>query len=386
MTSAAPGLYLHLPFCSAICPYCDFAVTTGGAERRRRFGQALAREMDLIEEEWDGIDTVYLGGGTPSYLAVESLEALFACIAGRFRLAPDTRWFLEANPEDASSANLEAWRRLGVATLSLGVQSFDAERLSFLGRRHSSREARKAVERALDAGFATVSVDLIYGLPGRPRESWRRDLETAIELGADHVSCYQLTFHRGTTFGRDLARGRLVEPSDDERAELFFTTHETLAAAGYDGYEVSNFARRPEHRSRHNQKYWSQAPYLGLGPSAHSYDGAERRWWNERRLAAWQRRVESGERPVAAGEELTLEERALERIMLGLRTTAGVDLEDLDRELGTDLAAANRRLLEEWSAAGLVRLESGHVAPTLRGLAVADRLASSLEITRAVGA
>ena len=378
--TTAPGLYLHLPFCSAICPYCDFAVTTGGPERRRRFVEVLEREMDLVDEEWSGFDTVYLGGGTPSYLAIDDLERLFDRIGDRFRPVPGTRFCLETNPEDASRSNLEAWRRLGVGFLSLGVQSFDARALRFLGRRHDAAEARSAVERSMSQGFSTVSVDLIYGLPGRSLESWERDLDTVVALGADHVSCYQLTFHSNTPFGKLRSRGRIAEPTEDERAKLFFVTHERLAAAGYEGYEVSNFARRPEHRSRHNQKYWNRVPYLGLGPSAHSYDGGGRRWWNERELERWRWRVASGDRPVAGDEKLSVEDRALERVMLGLRTTEGVDLGRLDRELGTDLVAANLRRLEEWRADDLIRLEDERVVPTLRGLAVADRLAAGLEI------
>ncbi len=264
--------------------------------------------------------------------------------------------------------------------MSLGVQSFDGETLATLGRRHGPAAARSAVERALAAGFDTVSIDLIYGVPGRSAADWEADLARAIALAPDHVSCYQLTFHRATPFGRWQASGRMSEPPEDERAELFFLTHQRLGGAGYDGYEVSNFARRPEHRSRHNMKYWGRTAYLGLGPSAHSFDGARRRWWNERDLAAWRRRVAAGERPIAGREELTARDVALERVMLGLRTRAGVDLGGLEKELGLPLVAANTDRVTAWRDRGLVEVDDGRLRPTLSGLAVADRLAAELEI------
>lgn len=375
-----PGLYVHVPFCSAICPYCDFAVTTGGAEKRRAFLDVLEAEIELVDESWEPVETLYLGGGTPSALETGGLERLLSRLRRRFDPTARARLFLEANPEDVTPDTLTAWRDLGVATLSLGVQSFDGETLATLGRRHGPAQARSAVEAALKAGFDTISVDLIYGVPGRSIADWAADLELVITLAPDHVSCYQLTFHRQTPFGHWKDSGRMVEPPEDDRAELFLLTHERLAAAGYDGYEVSNFARRPEHRSRHNAKYWRRAAYLGLGPSAHSFDGARRRWWNEPDLAVWQRRVTAGERPVAGEEELSNEEIALERVMLGLRMRAGVDFGRLEKETDRPLLAANRKRLEDWRRRGLVELDGDRAVPTLRGLAIADRLAAEIEI------
>ena len=339
-----------------------------------------AAEIGAVDESWGPVDTIYLGGGTPSALEAEDLARLLATLRDRFDPTGAARLFLEANPEDVGAETTAAWRRLGVATLSLGVQSFDGGTLATLGRRHDPAQARASVERALAAGFDTVSVDLIYGVPGRSLADWSADLDRAIALAPDHLSCYQLTFHRATPFGRWKASGRLAEPPEDDRGELFLRTHERLTAAGYDGYEVSNFARRPEHRSRHNTKYWGRAAYLGLGPSAHSFDGRRRRWWNERDLAVWQRRVAAGERPVDGEEVLSARELALERVMLGLRTRGGIDLGELDRELGLDLRSTNAERVGRWSAEGLVELDGARLLPTLRGLAVADRLATELEI------
>jgi oxygen-independent coproporphyrinogen-3 oxidase len=285
------------------------------------------------------------------------------------------RLFFEANPEDVTAASAAAWRCLGVATVSLGVQSFESEPLAFLGRRHDPAGARQAVEAARAAGFDTVSVDLIYGWPGQTAERWRRDLEAAVALAPDHLSCYQLTVEPRTAFGHRRARGTLVEMPDDEQAALFRLTHTLLADAGYPAYEVSSFARGPEHRSRHNTKYWRHAPYLGLGPSAHSFDGAARRWWNERRLAPWRAAVGAGRLPWGGEEQLDRGQLALESLMLGLRTAEGIELAAFRRRYGIDLAAANADWIAQLAADGLARLDGTRLTLTLDGLVVADGLA-----------
>lgn len=386
--SGAAGLYLHVPFCSAVCPYCDFAVTVGGERSRSAYLDALSAEIASWGAEpgpFEGsrFGTVYLGGGTPSALDASALERVLAELVRALPGTAGAYRSIEANPEDASPAALAAWRGLGFGTVSLGVQSFDAGSLAFLGRRHGPGEARAAVEAALAAGFATVSVDLIYGLPGQTAASWRRDLETVVALGPQHVSCYQLEVHPGTPFGHRRARGELAEAPEPRQAELFALTHERLAAGGYHAYEVSNFAAAPEHRSRHNRKYWDGSAYLGLGPSAHSFDGERTRWWNERRLGPWRGRIERGERPIAGHEELTPGQRVLEALMLGLRTTDGVDLDELARRWGIDVAAANRNRIERLAADGLVTFQTGRLAPTLAGLAVADGLAVHLDVPEA---
>lgn len=373
------GLYVHVPFCSAICPYCDFAVVKERGEKRRAYVETLLAEIELTAGFPHAFDTIYLGGGTPSLLEPRELERLLDKLRSTFRFATGTRLYLEANPEDVDCESLAAWKDLGVATLSLGVQSLDADELAFLGRRHSPAAARRAVEQAKDAGFRTVSVDLIYGLPSRELAAWRRTLEQAVELGPDHFSCYELEVHERTTFGKRRARGELTELPGDVQADFFAATHEVLADAGYPAYEVSNFARAPEHRSRHNAKYWHHVPYLGLGVSAHSFDG-ERRFWNERSLPRYERRIRAGEPARAGDEALTREQRALEALMLGLRTAEGVDLERFERDHGVDLAAANHERLARWHRDGLVELAGTRLRPTVRGWAVADALASSLRL------
>ena len=379
MTS--PGLYLHLPFCSAICPYCDFSVLTGGAERRQRFVDDLRREIALWGDRplpGTPFDSVYLGGGTPSLLSPEQLAAILDEARRLLPLAAEATVSMEANPEDVTPASLAAWRALGVDALTLGVQSFDDAALRFLGRRHSGEQGARAVRAALDAGFAVVGVDLIYGLPGQDEAAWERQLATAAELSPQHLSCYQLTVHAGTPFGFRQARGELRELSETGQASLFHLAHERLAAAGYAAYEVSNFARAPEHQSRHNRKYWRHAPYLGLGPSAHSFDGA-RRWWNHRKVGAWSEAVAAGALPVEGDEAVGPRELALEHLMLGLRTREGVDLAHL-RRLGFDLAATNAARIECLAADGLLATSGDRLVPTLAGWAVADGLAAGFEL------
>jgi oxygen-independent coproporphyrinogen-3 oxidase len=374
--------------------------------------EALLREIEIWSEMmpivWPDtvpIDTVYLGGGTPSSLAPKALDEILAALCRDLPIGPDAEITLEANPEDVTEESLGAWRALGVTNLSLGLQSFDERALRFLGRSHDPAHASAALEAALDAPFKTVSLDLIFALPGQSPERWRADLETAILRRPDHVSCYELTIHEGTRFSRLKERGILREPGEDERSSLFFLTHEVLADHGYAAYEVSNFARAPEHRSAHNRKYWDHTAYLGLGPSAHSFDGVATRWWNERRLRAWEAGVQArrgaqqsgvqmgaeggieslllaDQSPVAGCESLDPTALALESLALGLRTTAGADLERIRHRYDIDVAGCNEELIGRLRHDGFL-VDTGTItalSPTVRGLAVADALARSFEI------
>jgi oxygen-independent coproporphyrinogen-3 oxidase len=369
----AAGLYLHVPFCSVVCPYCDFAVRPGRPARNERFVEHLLSEAALEHPALGPFDTVYLGGGTPSILTPEQLSRLLDAVRRALPIADEARVAMEVNPEDVTREAAAAWRSLGVGTASLGVQSFDAATLKRLGRRHSPEQARRSVELVREAGFDTVNVDLIFAVPGQDEAGWRRELETAAALGPDHVSAYQLTFHEGTPFHRKLVRGELAEAPEPAQAALFRLTHRVLADAGLEAYEVSNFARAPEHRSAHNRKYWRHVPYLGLGPSAHSFDG-RRRWWNLRDVEPWQEALAAGRRPVADEETLGPAELALEALLLGLRTTEGVDLAAVEALTGLDLGPPNAALVERLAEQGLLRASGRRLVPTLDGLAVADAL------------
>jgi len=376
----AAGLYIHVPFCTAICPYCDYAVLIAGEERRAGYVAALLEEMELAGSDRWRFDTVYLGGGTPSALATTRLAQVVGAVRARMALTDDVRLHLEVNPEDVTVEAARAWRELGVGFVSLGVQSLDDGALRFLGRAHGARRARQAFQVLREVGFDTVSIDLMYGFEGQDAAGWQDQLEAAAALAPDHLSCYQLTFHQGTVFGRRLARGVLAELDPEIQAELFRLTHRRLADLGYEAYEVSSFAAREAHRSRHNLKYWTHAPYLGLGPSAHSFDGSSR-WWNLAKLRLWQTALERGQRPLAGEEALSPSELALESVMLGLRITEGIDLARLRARCGVDLVASNRALVERLCDSGLVVVEGDRLRPTLEGLAVADSLAREFELS-----
>lgn len=373
------GLYLHIPFCSAVCPYCDFAVRTGSAVQRAALVSLLRAETALWGTWERPFDTVYFGGGTPSLLDPDQLDQVLAAVLIGLPIRSDAMLFLEANPEDVTRDRIAEWRSLGVSFLSLGVQSFHDGELRALGRRHDGRRARSAVEACLEGGFDTVSVDLMFGLPDQDPAVWSENLEILLALGPQHVSCYQLTIHEGTAYWRRRAQGRLTEMHESGQADFFAYTHARLADAGWPAYEVSNFARAPQHRSRHNLKYWRHASYLGLGPSAHSFDGA-RRWWNHRVLDDYAQRIGRGERAIEAGESLDGEALALEALMLGLRTVEGIDLASYRLRYGIDLPGLNRRLIATLVEEDLVRFDAGTLRPTRRGLAVADGLAARFRL------
>ncbi len=393
IAQAAAGLYVHVPFCSAICPYCDFAVKKGGQEKVPAWLAALRLELAWLKEKGSEaapgdalaallespFDSFYLGGGTPSVLSEDALAELLELAGKSLRFEPQTQLFLEANPEDVSAENLATWKRQGVHMLSLGVQSLDEESLKFLGRRHTAKEAESAIRAAQEQGFPTLSVDLIYSRPGQTVAAWREELERAIALGPDHFSCYELEVHEKTTFGKKKASGKLRELPEGTQAELFELTHQLLEGHGYEGYEVSNFARGPEHRSRHNQKYWQHVPYLGLGPGAHSYSQTLR-WWNLRDEPTWRRALKEGLAPIEAAETLAPQDLALESLMLGLRKRDGADLDEIKRRWGIDVTAKNQARIEAWQQQGLLEAAPSKLVPTLRGLAVADRLAAELEL------
>lgn len=374
--SAKAGLYVHVPFCRALCPYCDFAVNVSTSARRARYAPLLLAELDWRGAPERPFDTLYFGGGTPSLLGGEELSAFIVELGDRRWIEGDCRIYLEANPEDTSPELLRSLRAAGVGTLSLGIQSLDDDELRFLGRGHDGRRGRQAVEWAKSAGFETVSLDLMYGLPGQSEARWASNLKTALELEPDHLSCYQLTVHERTRFGRQSRDGRLPEATEERKADLFRFTHRFLGERGLEGYEVSNFARAPEHRSRHNEKYWSHTPYLGLGPSAHSFDGRTRAW-NWRSFFDWQRALQGGQSPVEDVERLDDDALLLETLMLRFRTVEGLDLDAVQRRFSIDLLERNRPLVEKLLDDTLLVREGARLRPTVEGLAVADGVAAS---------
>ncbi len=381
--SPMAGLYVHVPFCSSVCPYCDFAVTLAGEERRAQWERSLLDEAAIYSDSGFEFDTVYFGGGTPSALKIDRLARVLDGLREKFRIAPDAQVFIEVNPEDVRPESAQAWRGLGFSSVSVGVQSLDEVSLSFLGRRHTGEEARRSIETLLDSGFNTVSLDLIFGLPGQTLSAWEAQLLETVRLGGNHLSCYQLTLHEGTIFGKRRESGLMTEMGEGCQADLYAMTHRIMGAADFEGYEVSNFAL-PGHRSLHNLKYWTGAPYLGLGPGAHSFDGRSNRWWNRRKLRLWQREVERGRRPVEGEESLTARQRAFETLMLGMRTADGVDLAEIEKRFQVEVIAPNADSLDHLEAEGLISRQADLIAPTPAGMAVADALVRAIRIEEVV--
>ena len=256
----------------------------------------------------------------------------------------------------------------------MGVQSFDDRVLRFLGRRHSAAQARQAIEYARRSGFKNLGLDLIYGIPGQEVGSWMETLETAVTYSPEHLSCYELTIEENTPFASEVQKGIFALPGEETQREFFIRTSEFLEVRGYIHYEVSNFARGEEYLSRHNQKYWDHTPYLGFGPAAHSFTGA-RRWWNHRSVEKYIESVEKGALPIESFEDLTLEQRMLEKIYFGMRTRKGIDLNRFRMEFQVDWEVEKGKTLSLLKQEGLITIQKGVLSPTRAGLAVADRLA-----------
>jgi oxygen-independent coproporphyrinogen-3 oxidase len=320
------NLYIHVPFCARRCSYCDFSIAVRRTVPSARFAESALREWRGVQShgawaESSGVETVYFGGGTPSRLDPAALGTILAGLRAERRVLAAAEITLEANPDDVTPAAAEAWRAAGIGRVSLGVQSFSPRVLEWMHRTHTADQARAAVRTLRAAGFAELSLDLIYGLPAGLGRVWADDLEEAFALEPEHLSCYGLTVEAHTPLGRWTASGRAAPVDEAQYAEEFLQLSEALASRGWVHYEVSN-AARPGHRARHNAGYWEGTPYLGLGPSAHSASGGER-WWNIREFAAWEAAIARGDDPVAGRERLDEIQRRLEALYLGLRTTAG---------------------------------------------------------------
>lgn len=323
------GLYLHIPFCRSKCIYCDFYSLAHAEDRMDRYTAALCRQLAEIAQ-WTTahtVDSVYLGGGTPSYLGEKRLRQILKTVGRHYHLSREAEITLEANPDSAGGWRvLRALRRAGVNRLSLGVQSADDSELRVLGRPHTFAQAEEAVTAARRAGIKNVSLDLIYGLPGQTLESWRGTLERAAALAPEHLSCYGLKVEEGTPLWEK--QGELDLPDDDAQADMYLWTVARLAELGYEQYEISNFAR-PGRASRHNLKYWNLEEYAGFGPGAHSDLGGVR-YAYVRDLEAYCAGVETGGSVVETSERIPPRDRDIEYVMLGLRTVRGVSRREFE--------------------------------------------------------
>src|SRR3989454_3915662 len=376
-----PHLYLHVPFCRRRCSYCDFSIAVRKRIPAREYVDAVLQELKLLgrtdpgrkpgETKDFGLETIYLGGGTPSLLPPEAISALLTSLLDAFRVTSSRNAVevtLEANPEDVTPEIAEVWRRAGINRVSLGAQSFDDKVLKWMHRAHDATRIGEAVRSLRAAGFDNISLDLIFALPAELERDWMRDLDLACSLRPAHLSLYGLTVEERTPLARWISRGAAAMPDDERYAEEYLLAHMRVAACGYQFYEVSN-ACRDGLRSRHNSAYWSGRAYLGLGPGAHSFDGSVRGW----NLPAWEvyRRAVAARRPVVEAEEvLTDEQRELESLYLALRTDAGMPLAALCRPLPP--AAAR------WVERGWAEIRDQRLVCTPEGWLRLDALVSDL--------
>lgn len=375
-TEGRYGLYVHALFCLRRCPYCDFNVAVYRADRAAAFVRALQVEVDRWRAlPWAGrvpAVSLFFGGGTPSLLPPEAVADVIAAARDGLGLAPGAEVTLEANPEGLDRARLAAFRAGGVTRLSLGVQSLDAAVLRRLGREHTADQACEAFEAARTAGFSDVSIDLLYGCPGQERAAWERTLGEALAWRPDHLSAYALTLEPGTAFGRR-------PPADlpDEATVVAQGEHlcQAAAAAGLERYEISNFAR-PGHQSRHNRLYWERVDYVGLGPGAHGALGALR-YANLRSHLRYRQAIDTGGWPIERWERLTARQILGERLVLGLRLAEGIPRLWLDARFA-DRPAVLARLLDRYTAAGLVETRGARVALSPRGALLSDSLFAEL--------
>ncbi len=367
-----PGLYIHIPFCLSKCPYCDFYSSTS-VSFISRFLDALFKEMEMYCNRFDPFDTVYIGGGTPSLLNLQQLERILKRIRENFSLISNPEITIETNPADLNRSFLESMREIGINRINIGIQSFNQKMLDFLGRRHSVKHAISAIEDTRKTGFHNIGLDLIYGVPAQDIDLWLDTLKQAVAFSPEHISCYQLTLEAKTPLGRRFQAGDFLFPGEELQYEFFMKTSEFLEEAGYIHYEVSNFARGEEYASRHNQKYWDHSPFLGFGPSAHSFQGNQR-WWNHRSVNQYVAVLNTGNFPVQETETLTMEQLRLEALYLGLRTRKGICIQDFKNRYHYDLFSEKKKILAKLEEEGFISFQDGHLYPTQTGLAVADSL------------
>lgn len=367
---APRAAYIHVPFCRHRCGYCNFTLIAGRDELIDRYLHALERELGGLENP-RLVDTLFIGGGTPTHLSSAQLQRLLQLARDWFPLAAEYEFSVEANPADCTPERMALLEEHGVTRLSLGGQSFQADKLRVLERDHDAAQIARGVELAR-RHVRAVSLDLIFATPGETLSAWRGDLQAALDLAPDHVSTYGLTFERGTSYWSRLQKAELHEADDELWRSMYNEAIERLTAAGFEHYEVSNFAR-PGERCRHNEVYWAGDEYFAVGPGAARYV-AGRREVNHRSTTTWMQRIERGESPVAESEVLADEDRARERLVLGLRRLQGVDAAHFQRLTGYDIAQLGGAALERHLQMQTLSYQQGTLRLTRAGLFVSDAI------------
>lgn len=370
------GLYVHVPFCLNKCLYCDFYSETD-LSVLDEYVLALEKEMEFYSGAGPEFDSIYFGGGTPSILGGERVSRIMEAIHKNFKLSPESEITLEANPGAVTKSDFSAFLASGITRLNFGVQSFNDRHLKTLGRIHSSSQAMEALEDARNSGFANIGLDIIFAIPGQTFKDLGSDISRLSLFSPEHVSCYSLTFEEGTPFYGSLKNGSIRQLCDDDSAQMFIDAGEMLSGHGYRRYEVSNFGKIKSgddfFYSRHNMKYWSHVPYIGLGPAAHSFDG-RRRWWKQRDIHSWIKQIQNGEVPLDGEEILSVCDLMTESIFLSLRTFSGLDTRGFMHKYGFDIGKRIRNNVEFYEAEGFAVMDAGRLILTEKGFLAADAI------------
>lgn len=372
------GIYIHIPFCKTRCSYCDFYSTTVGSDLHRRYVNAVIAEAALRRaelDERDKVTTMYVGGGTPSQLHPELIELMVEGLNRCFDLSHVGEFTIEVNPDDVTEHYVAQLKAAGVNRISMGVQSFVDEELSAIGRRHTAAQAIAAVEAMRRAGITNVSIDLIYGLPHQTLTSWEASLVQALKLSPTHLSAYALSYEPGTRLWRQRERGEVNEAPDELSIAMYHRLTTMLKMQGYEHYEISNFAL-PQFKSRHNSSYWEATPYLGLGASAHSFDGTARRY-NPAHIMHYIEAIEHG-RTCCETEMLTSRERYNETVMVRLRTAQGIDLTGIETQFGKQAINHLMREAQRYLSAGTLKHSDSRLSLTGDGVMVSDAIIRDL--------
>lgn len=368
------GIYLHIPFCRKACHYCNFHFSTS-LKLKNEFIQALILEIKRKKNTNLLIETLYFGGGTPSLLNPEELHQIFDCLNDSFNLSEIQEITLECNPEDINTQQLQSWLNMGINRLSIGVQSLNDHELKLMNRNHLSEQSKKSVELAVEAGFQNLTLDLIYGTPWKSLQDWEHELCWALNSGINHLSAYALTIEPKTALAHQVKKGQVPEPLDDRMTEDFMLLQDIISEFGWDAYEISNYCK-PNHRSKHNSNYWKGIPYLGFGPSAHSFDGKFTRSWNINNNAKYIE-GEMNSSPFTEFEELSDMERCNELIMTKLRTREGLNTSELGEKSMT-WERDNLRFLKSAQKKGWLSIQNSQIQLTNDGKLLSDHIISEL--------
>lgn len=369
------GIYLHIPFCRKACHYCNFHFSTTHhriPDMLQAIGKEALLRMPYLNET---VETIYWGGGTPSLLEIEDIQRLLQLLQTHYSISPQAEITLETNPDDISPEKLAAWRAAGINRLSIGIQSFEEQDLQWMNRAHTAAQSLRSIQQAKEAGFSNITIDLIYGTPGLTDEAWKKNIETALALQIPHLSCYALTVEPKTALAEMIRKQTMQDVDPEQQARQFALLTEKTALAGMEQYEISNFAQ-PGFRSRHNSSYWQGKTYLGLGPSAHSFNGVSRQW-NIANNSLYLAAIDKGEIPYE--EEILTETQQLnEYIMTGLRTIEGISLEKVTAVWGEKKTIALQKAAAKYLAQGTIRFKGDALQLEEAGKFFADGIAADL--------